>query len=232
MSSRAVHHSLGHKKSGRAPTRVLAPGPVHRLGGGPPASKAVLRNVAPCLRCEAPVHAAVEARLTASDALLCRVAEGEWGLVAEAGGWLLDVGVAVRDGLLTAQAEVLAPGRAEPHLPCIATGACGSCASSCTTAGAVGGRRAAARRGRRLARGGPAARPCLFRAAGRAARSDCRCDEQPAAQVEPELQQAAVPGLCQAPDARSRARRATQSSTSAADRRANTEMDARTRASR
>lgn len=63
-----------------------------------------------------PVHAAVEACLTSSEAPWRRVAEGEWGLVAEAGGWPLDVGVAVRDGLLTAQAEVLAPGRAEPHV--------------------------------------------------------------------------------------------------------------------
>jgi hypothetical protein len=62
-----------------------------------------------------PVHAAVEACLTSSGAPWRRVAEGEWGLVAEAGGWPLDVGVAVRNGLLTAQAEVLAPGRAEPH---------------------------------------------------------------------------------------------------------------------
>jgi hypothetical protein len=62
-----------------------------------------------------PVHAAVEACLTSSDAPWRRVDEGEWGLVAEAGGWPLDVGVAVRDGLLTAQAEVLAPGRAEPQ---------------------------------------------------------------------------------------------------------------------
>jgi hypothetical protein len=63
-----------------------------------------------------PVHAAVEACLTSSEAPWRRVAEGEWGLVAEAGGWPLDVGVAVRDGLLTVQAEVLAPGHAEPHV--------------------------------------------------------------------------------------------------------------------
>ena len=62
-----------------------------------------------------PVHAAVEACLTSSEAPWRRGAAGAWGLVAEAGGWPLDVGVAVRDGLLTAQAEVLAPGRAEPH---------------------------------------------------------------------------------------------------------------------
>ena len=62
-----------------------------------------------------PVHAAVEACLTSSEAPWRRVADGEWGLVAEAGGWPLHVGVAVRDGLLTAQAEVLGPGRAAPH---------------------------------------------------------------------------------------------------------------------
>jgi Putative bacterial sensory transduction regulator len=62
-----------------------------------------------------PVHAAVEACLTSSGVPWRRVAEGEWGLVADAGGWPLQVGVALRDGLLTAQAEVLAPGRAEPH---------------------------------------------------------------------------------------------------------------------
>ena len=62
-----------------------------------------------------PVHAAVEACLTSSGAPWRRVADGEWGLAADAGGWPLHVGVALRGGLLTAQAEVLPPGRAEPH---------------------------------------------------------------------------------------------------------------------
>jgi Putative bacterial sensory transduction regulator len=59
---------------------------------------------------------AVEAALDAAGVPWRRVAEGEWGLVAEAGGWDLHVGVALRDGLLGAQAEVLPPGRADPHL--------------------------------------------------------------------------------------------------------------------
>jgi len=44
-----------------------------------------------------------------------RVGEDEWGLSVEAGGWPLHVGVALREGLLRAQAEVAAPGRLEPH---------------------------------------------------------------------------------------------------------------------
>jgi putative sensory transduction regulator len=40
-----------------------------------------------------------------------RVAEAEWGLSVEAAGWPLHVGVALRDGLLRAQAEVVGPGR-------------------------------------------------------------------------------------------------------------------------
>jgi hypothetical protein len=44
-----------------------------------------------------------------------RVADGEWGISLDAGGWPLHIGVALRDGLLRAQAEVLEPGRADPH---------------------------------------------------------------------------------------------------------------------
>ena len=35
------------------------------------------------------------------------VAPGEWGLEADAGGWPLHVGIALRDGLLQAQAQVV-----------------------------------------------------------------------------------------------------------------------------
>ena len=45
-----------------------------------------------------------------------RVAEGEWGLSLEAAGWPLHVGVALRDGLLRAQAEVLQAGAIDPHV--------------------------------------------------------------------------------------------------------------------
>lgn len=61
------------------------------------------------------VTAAVEACLTRSAAPWRAVAAGEWGLRADAGGWPLDVGLAVRAGVLRAQAEVLSPGAADPH---------------------------------------------------------------------------------------------------------------------
>jgi hypothetical protein len=56
----------------------------------------------------------VEACLEASGASWSRVAEGEWGLVAQAGGWPLHTGLSLRGGLLRAQAEVLAGGVADP----------------------------------------------------------------------------------------------------------------------
>lgn len=61
------------------------------------------------------VAAAVEACLTRSQTTWRAVAELEWGLRAEAGGWPLDIGLALRGGLLRAQAQVLAPGAAEAH---------------------------------------------------------------------------------------------------------------------
>ena len=45
-----------------------------------------------------------------------RVAEGEWGLSVDAAGWPLHVGVALRDGLLRAQAEVVGAGQIDPHV--------------------------------------------------------------------------------------------------------------------
>ncbi len=59
--------------------------------------------------------AAVEACLTRSAASWRSLAAAEWGLRAEAGGWPLDVGIALRDGVLRAQAPVLRPGGADPH---------------------------------------------------------------------------------------------------------------------
>lgn len=64
---------------------------------------------------EADPGRAVEACLARAGAEWRRVAPGEWGLRAEAGGGRLDVGLALRGGLLRAQAEVLAPGLADPH---------------------------------------------------------------------------------------------------------------------
>jgi hypothetical protein len=45
-----------------------------------------------------------------------QVSEREWGITIQAGGWPLHVGVAIRDGLLRAQAEVLAAGAIDPHV--------------------------------------------------------------------------------------------------------------------
>jgi hypothetical protein len=58
---------------------------------------------------------AVESCLARSGAVWRSVAEGEWGLRADAGGWPLDIGLALRGGLLRAQAQVLAPGHADAH---------------------------------------------------------------------------------------------------------------------
>ena len=58
---------------------------------------------------------AVEDVLRQSGATWRRVAPGEWGLTVPAGGWDLHVGLALRGGMLAAQAEVLGPGRASEH---------------------------------------------------------------------------------------------------------------------
>jgi hypothetical protein len=43
------------------------------------------------------------------------VAAGEWGLVLDAAGFALHVGVGIRGNLLRAQAAVLPPGLIDPH---------------------------------------------------------------------------------------------------------------------
>lgn len=44
-----------------------------------------------------------------------QVAPGEWGLVLDAAGYVLHVGVTIRGPLLRAQAAVLPPGVIDPH---------------------------------------------------------------------------------------------------------------------
>ena len=44
-----------------------------------------------------------------------RVSETEWGLTVDAAGWPLHIGIAWRDGLLRAQAEVLGPDQVSDH---------------------------------------------------------------------------------------------------------------------
>ncbi len=55
----------------------------------------------------------VERCLRACGARWRRVAAGEWGISGEAGGWALEVGLALRSGFLRVQAPVLEPGRAD-----------------------------------------------------------------------------------------------------------------------
>jgi hypothetical protein len=57
----------------------------------------------------------VDAYLAALDGETRRVAFAEWGITVEAAGWPLHVGVAIRDGVLRAQAHVVEPGRIDPH---------------------------------------------------------------------------------------------------------------------
>ncbi|HET6447601.1 MAG TPA: YbjN domain-containing protein [Conexibacter sp.] len=44
-----------------------------------------------------------------------QLAFAEWGITVDAAGWPLHVGVAIRDGVLRAQAHVVEPGRIAPH---------------------------------------------------------------------------------------------------------------------
>jgi hypothetical protein len=62
------------------------------------------------------VSHAVERFLAELEGDTRRVAENEWGLTVEAGGWPLHIGIALRDGLLRTQAEVIGPGRIDPHM--------------------------------------------------------------------------------------------------------------------
>lgn len=65
-----------------------------------------------------PARPIVEAYLTRLDLpaqALRRLAPGHWGLTLEAGGWPLHLGVAIRHGVLRAQAEALAPGAVGDH---------------------------------------------------------------------------------------------------------------------
>ena len=57
----------------------------------------------------------VDAYLQGLDADWRSVARGEWGLSVEAAGWPLHVGIAWRDGILRAQAEVLGPEQVSDH---------------------------------------------------------------------------------------------------------------------
>ena len=57
----------------------------------------------------------VDAELQKLEVPVRRVSPTEWGLTVEAAGWPLHIGVAWRDGLLRAQAEVLGPDQVSDH---------------------------------------------------------------------------------------------------------------------
>lgn len=57
----------------------------------------------------------VDEYIAALDGDTRRVAFAEWGITVEAAGWPLHVGVALRDGVLRAQAQVVDPARIDPH---------------------------------------------------------------------------------------------------------------------
>jgi hypothetical protein len=61
------------------------------------------------------LHEAIEESLRDSGVAWRRVADGEWGLTVQAGGWDLHVGLALRGGLLAVQGEVVGPGQADEH---------------------------------------------------------------------------------------------------------------------
>jgi hypothetical protein len=60
------------------------------------------------------VHAVVDDFVASLEGDTRRVARGEWGITVDAAGWPLHVGLALRDGLLRAQAAVAAPGVLDP----------------------------------------------------------------------------------------------------------------------
>ncbi len=57
----------------------------------------------------------VEAFIAGLEGETRRLAFAEWGITVEAGGWPLDIGVAIRDGLFRAQAHVIGPDQIDPH---------------------------------------------------------------------------------------------------------------------
>lgn len=53
--------------------------------------------------------------LEAHGTVLRTLAPGHWGLTLDVAGWPLDLGVAIRHGVLRAQAEALGPGAVDAH---------------------------------------------------------------------------------------------------------------------
>ncbi|MCW2954696.1 MAG: hypothetical protein JWQ48_3866 [Conexibacter sp.] len=58
---------------------------------------------------------AIDAFIAGLDGETRRVAFAEWGITVDAAGWPIHIGVAIRDGLLRAQAQVIGADRIAPH---------------------------------------------------------------------------------------------------------------------
>jgi hypothetical protein len=63
----------------------------------------------------APANEHVGQFMASLDAEVNHVAEGEWGVVLDSGGYPLNIGVSVKGELLRAQAAVLPPDVIDPH---------------------------------------------------------------------------------------------------------------------
>jgi hypothetical protein len=60
-------------------------------------------------------HEQLETFMTSLGTAVRQLAPGEWGLMLEAAGFQLDVGVSIRGSMLRAQAAVLPAGLIDPH---------------------------------------------------------------------------------------------------------------------
>jgi hypothetical protein len=87
-------------------------------GGSPPGAKHALEDSTGDEPYDARVSdpaAVLDAFVAALDGETRRLGPGEWGMTVDAAGSPLHVGVALREGLLRAQAQVAEPGALDPH---------------------------------------------------------------------------------------------------------------------
>jgi putative sensory transduction regulator len=68
-----------------------------------------------CAPMESDPRVVIDAFVGSLDGETRRVGFAEWGITVDAAGWPLHVGVAIRNGLLRAQAHVVEAGRIDPH---------------------------------------------------------------------------------------------------------------------
>jgi hypothetical protein len=97
------------------PTKKKAGGrPLSETAAGPWDGAKAVRAMVALLSMPSPQEA-LDDFMSQLDGDVRRVAPGEWGITVSVSGWPLHVGVAVRDGLVRAQALVAGPGAVDPH---------------------------------------------------------------------------------------------------------------------